>query len=265
MKAPLIRMTRAWSLIACLLLPIGCAAQQYVELTAELDFDGWDWWQFTDKINKYPGSDAAPSIFHKPDTFRCVIGTNCWLIERQSGDWRVRYWFTGTNVFEQSMATNTSSAIHSSESLDGNPGRPVGVADLLTFDCPSRICWLAFCSGAALRRDRTQIFPPSDFWKETRTAYSGWSPDVAVYDDGLGLPKRISLITTNGQPIMRYQCRQSTNVLGWSFPLEFYIVQYTASGTNEWDVQLTAKGKLTGIGVGAKPEMLNSVKSADRR
>jgi hypothetical protein len=222
-------------------------------------------WFFTDSINKYPGADAAPSIFHKPHTFRCVIGTNTWLIERQSEDWYVNYWFTGTNVNEQSVATNRPSWVHTSESMDGNPGRPVRVADLLTFDCPARICWLAFCSGAALRRDSSKIFPPSDLWKETKAAYTGWSTDVAVYDDGLGLPKRISLITTNVQPIMRYQVNQSTNVLGWSFPLEFYIVQYVAHGTNGWDVQLTAKGKLTGIRIGAKPEVPNSVKSADTR
>jgi hypothetical protein len=45
-------------------------------------------------------------------------------------------------------------------------------------------------------------------------------------------------------------------VLGWIFPLEFYLVQYKPTGTNvNWQVELTAKGRVTSIGVGTRPEI----------
>ena len=39
----------------CLLLPLHCAAEQFVELTAEVDFDDWDYRLFKDRINNDPG------------------------------------------------------------------------------------------------------------------------------------------------------------------------------------------------------------------
>src|SRR6266542_1746901 len=48
---------------------------------------------------------------------------------------------------------------------------------------------------------------------------------------------------------------QSTNVLGWNFPLEFYCVQYLPTGTNLWNLHLTAKGKLTSIKEGIEPQI----------
>src|SRR5262245_59569244 len=96
------------------------------------------------------------------------------------------YWFTGTNLIQQTINSTKRPYTHTSESPDGNPGRPGGLADLMAFDCPARICWLALCSGPALRRDGRRIFPPSDLWKETRCAYTGWSEDVVAFQDGLG-------------------------------------------------------------------------------
>ena len=110
-----------------------------------------------------------------------------------------------------------------------------------------KICWLAFCSGSFLKRNGRQIPLPSDLWKETTLAYSGWSDQTAVFEDGLGLPRSINIFATNNQTIFQYQTRQSTNVLGWNFPSEFYLVQYSPEGTNGWKLHLTAKGKVTAI------------------
>jgi hypothetical protein len=65
------------------------------------------------------------------------------------------------------------------------------------------------------------------------------------------------------QPVLQYSVTASTNVLGWEFPLEFYLAQYRPArlpdsrrfGTKGWELQLTAKGKVTAIGVGTKPEI----------
>jgi hypothetical protein len=144
---------------------------------------------------------------------------------------------------------------HIRESIDGNPGRPVRVADLMGFDLPATVSWLAFCSGSALKQEGRQIYPPSAFWKESSIVYSGWSDVTEVFKEGLGQPKSINLVSTNSQSIFQYQVRQSTNVLGWSFPLEFYGVQYLPTGTNSWKLHLTLKGRVTSIGPAKKPNI----------
>ena len=63
--------------------------------------------------------------------------------------------------------------------------------------------------------------------------------------------------TTNNQPVCQYRAALPTNVLDWNFPLEFYLVQYRPAGTSGWELHLTAKGKVTAIGVGTKPQIAN--------
>ncbi len=147
-----------------------------------------------------------------------------------------------------------SSDIRTYESSDGNPGRPIRVMDLLELN--GRIAWLAFCSGSVLRQSGRILFPPSDLWKETRVGFSyPFSDKVVVFDDSLGLPKCLTLSATNGLPVLEYQVSQSTNVFGWNIPIEFYLIQYVAHGTNDWSLQLTAKGKVTSIGLGSRPSI----------
>jgi hypothetical protein len=210
------------------------------------------------------------------------------MIESEFPSFKVTRWFTGTNIIEHTLITKETLAAdakkasqHSQfsmtpppaghrytrihESADGNPGRPGGVADLMGFDFPARVSWLAFCSGPFLKRDGRNIFPPSAMWKESNIVYSGWSDATEVFRDGLGLPKRINLVSTNGQSIFQYQVRQSTNVLGWNFPLEFYGVQYLPTGTNGWKLHMTLKGRVTGIHACAKPEIPAEVMSVIER
>ena len=53
----------------------------------------------------------------------------------------------------------------------------------------------------------------------------------------------INLVVTNNQSVFQYQVRQSTNVLGWNFPLEFYGVQQLPAGTNTWKLHMTIRGQ----------------------
>ena len=48
-------------------------------------------------------------------------------------------------------------------------------------------------------------------------------------------------------------------MLGWNLPLEFYGVQYHPRGTNEWELHMTLKGRVTAIGACAKPEITAEV------
>ena len=130
------------------------------------------------------------------------------------------------------------------------------------FNVSARISWLVFCSAPTLKQEGRRIFPPSDLWKESSIFYSGWSDSTRVFQDTLGLPRSIELVSTNGQPIFQYQVRRSTNILGWHIPLEYYGVQYEPTRTNGWKVHLTFKGKVTSIGPATAPEISTEVMKA---
>ena len=274
--------------MALLAVPLCSGAGQFVELTVEIEIHEWDYWFFCDRIGRYPGQEGTPSIFTTNQTRRCVVGEDTWMIESDFPTFAETRWFTGTNIVTHTrvkkeapepgagrtvapggLAVKPAPAGHRyttvSESLDGNPGRPGGVADLMGFDIPGTISWLAFCSGSALKREGHRIFPPSAFWKESAIAFSGWKEVAEVFPDGLGLPRSANLVFTNGQSIFEYQVHRSTNVLGWTFPLEFYGIQYLPTGTNNWKLHLTLRGKVTSIGAGREPEIPADVRKAIRK
>lgn len=278
LRSALLSVVRGVALGLPLLLATHCRADQYVELKAELEINDWDAWFLFDKVGRWPGSEHPPSIFRERPTERCVVGANTWMMETTSEYMKLTYWFTGTNIIEHTLITRQTpddflkraSAISKLamtsvpvghqytriyESVDGNPGRPVRVADLMGFDITAKVCWLAFCSAPCLKREGRQIYPPSAFWKESWLVDWGWTDHTEVFQDGLGLPKTMTLTTTNNQCIFQYQVHTSTNVLGWNLPLEFYGVQYLPTGTNAWKLALTLKGKVTSIGPAAEPRI----------
>src|SRR5689334_2808323 len=232
MKKPLITQAQRWALMFCLLLPLHCAAERFVELSAEVAFDAWDYRLFRDRINNDPGQShlMLPSVFTTNSVLRCVVGTNTWMMEFDSENAKTTYWFTGTNIIQNMVITRDMPGrprtgerfTETYPSSDGNPGRPVRMPDIRG---PGSICWMSFCSGAFLKHAGRQIFPPDSLWKESILADSGWSDKVVAFEDGLGLPKSLDLIATNSQPIFQYQVHKSTNVMGWNFPLEFYCIQ----------------------------------------
>src|SRR5437773_3518961 len=238
------------SLLRAIAIPLSEAAEEFVQLAAEIYVDGWDGWSFRDNLDiRIP--QERWSIFQSNYTFNCAVGANSWRIGQTNQSGSRTYWFTGTNFIDHIASNKRDSFTTSEESVDGNPGRPAGVADLMTFGAAGRICWLALCSGSALKHQGRRIYPPSDLWKESIVLQSGWSDKTTVSEDGLALPKSVTLQMTNGQTVVEYQVHQTTNVLGWTFPQEFYLVQYTPRGsTNNWRVELTAKGRVTSISVG---------------
>jgi hypothetical protein len=133
-----------------------------------------------------------------------------------------------------------------SPSTDGNPGRPVRVADRMTFDWSAKAYWLALCSGSCLKQAGRTLYPPNDIWKEN-LAVPGWKDEVETFPDALGLPKIVTLQATNGQIVYQYRAHATTNAFGWTFPLEFYGVQYGRGGAEGWCVELTYKGRITAI------------------
>lgn len=237
----------------CLLMPLLSNAEHYIDLTVELQCDQWNWMLFNDHLSN-PKSDR--SIFSTNAIFHCVIGTNKWLVECGNADVKNSYWFNGANIFEQAVrfygGVPAEPTAWASKSIDGNPGRPIRVADRMALNTYGRICWLAVCSGPCLKREGRKIYPPDDMWKESFLARSDWTDKTTVFADSLGVPKNLTLLTTNNQPILQYQVHQSTNVLSWNIPLEFYLVQYIQTGTNDWGLDWTAKGKVTDISIGTE-------------
>ncbi|HEX3797972.1 MAG TPA: hypothetical protein VH413_04660 [Verrucomicrobiae bacterium] len=241
-----------------------------MEVTAEIEATDWDYMLMSDPPREQFKGPRIGSIF-SPRTVRCVVGTNTWMIQTL----HTTRWFTGTEIIEETAVTNATDlnsqqiyvgrGIHRQTrvfpSTDGNPGRPVGVADIMTFDLPAKVGWLAFCSGLTLKQAGRTVYPTSDFWKEY---IFHWTDQTSVFHDELGLPESINLITTNNLPLFNYRVHTSTNIMGWNFPLEFYSVQYISHGTNAPQVDVTVKGRVKTIGPGTEPiippEVLKAIK-----
>ena len=247
------------------------AAAQFVEVKTEIEVMDWSYLFWTDRENL---PRRLGSLFTKWEgpPIRCVVGTNSWTMDGPfSSNAKVTFSFTGTNLNRRTAITQelpeavvkrmskigmpavTSPSVgsvttRSDPSADGNPAKPVRVIDLM--DTGPKICWLAFCSAPALKSNESWVALPSDLWKQY-LASAKFTNDILRFDDDLGLPRSITVCTTAGELVMQYQVHQSTNVLGWNVPTEFYLVQYKplrSRGTNAWEVLITAKGRVTSIG-----------------
>ena len=246
-------------ILLAMLSPVLCKAQ-FIEVTAELELT---------QRGLGPKSTLR--------TVRCVVGTNSWQIDGDNiTNGKTTYWFIDSQVIEYSVTKEAEvdprlkfgggapSPIGSemkriTQSVDGNPGRPVGARDLLSH--PGRVAWLAFCSGPCLKREGREVFPPSDQWKFHVS--SPFIERTVVFEDSLGLPRKMTIYTTNSQPVVQYSVTASTNVLGWQIPLEFYLAQYQPAelpdsrtfNTNAWQLHMVTKGKVTSVAVGSEPHV----------
>ena len=256
-------------------------ASQYLEITAEVELNDWSYWFFEDRVRyeKEIDLESRATLFRPPITVRLIVGTNIWLMEgpfiRNGVVTRI---FTGSNIVESTHITsqppgppeNVAKGLRLAatappvgarygrtiETSDGNPGRPVRVEDLFP-DASGKVCWLAFCSGQALKGDGRRVPLPGALWKQY---FSGddFTESTRTFPDVLGLPRAIEVFTSDNQHLFNYQVRTSTNVLGWNIPLEFYLIQYLPSGRPpgvSWQTHLTAKGRVTAIGPSQEPKM----------
>jgi len=257
-----INRARKWSFVLGLCLSLGRAEGQFVDLTAEIQMVHW----------VYQGTDKPSTIQTKNWTIHCVVGTNSWLIEGEFYPARHAWWFTGSNViahsvlmaypserkelFEQSFPEMRIGKGHTEiiQSKSGvGPFAPALLAGTDFDAATENIAWLAFCSGSYLTNVGARIpLPSADFWSYG-IAYTNTR---SVFEDGLGLPKTVDFYTENGQPVFRYRVVQSTNILGRSFPLHFQLAQYRNEyGRGPWELNLTASGTVTSIGVGSPPQI----------
>jgi hypothetical protein len=265
------------AVVFCLLLPVIGASGQFVDLTAQVEAFDWSYFFLVDHNDRLTRSpEQSGSSFKVPMQVHCVIGTNSWFMERSYGgcysNQESQAWFTGTKLVSAEkiirIFTNDQGIVSQPgftdvkiwPSFDGNPGRPIKQQDFFMVD--QYVPWIAFCSGPALKTKGHYLCPPSDVWKEEVNAPKGFKDETTLFPDGLGLPASLTLIATTTQPIFQYRAHLTTNMLGWSFPLEFYMVQYEPDDTNGWVASFTARGRITAIGPGIRPQIPESVLNA---
>jgi hypothetical protein len=251
-SARIVLITRRWSLAAAsaklvafsllVAVPLRGNAAQFVQITAELRSTNWIGF----------GVGPVSEQQEASHTVRCVVGTNTWFVEEDFADnEKVAYLFTGTNIIEHFVVNDKSVPQEKTTQVHNSPhGKPIG-ADV------ANVGWLAFCSGTYLKQSGRLIPLPVEapYWLE-----SACSDRTMVFDDGLGLPKSVDLYATNGQCICHYEVLQSTNFLGWTFPLRFKLTQYggpgeCSGGPSWWGADLVLVGQATSIQAGREPRI----------
>jgi hypothetical protein len=205
-------------------------AAQFIEVRAEIESTSW----MSERIQN-----------RRTHTTRCIVGTNLWFFEGNFlGNATRRYWFTGTNMVEETVIT--------SRLPDRNVGGPVVIISEIgersvrvhtafayePLGGFAYVSWMAFCSGTFLKSAGREILLPFG----VRPRLPRVSDKTSVFEDGLGLPKRFELYGTNQQKLCEYTVQQSTNFLGWNLPLSFELVQYREDNSQP---RVQAVGKVT--------------------
>lgn len=239
--------------LAAIILLTGWRAQaagaDFVDITAEF--------RCTNRVRI--GTNQYPHEWRH--SVHCVVGTNLWFIE---GDFASNadstLLFTGTNVIEHVVLNKGFSAGKSWTNTwpsDGAVSHGAWTANL---------AWLAFCSGPYLKQ-KVRVIP--------LPAPSGYFPDNVSYDrrqvfnDELGLPSGVEFFLPRDSPdgsrtlywpSGTYKVVESTNFLGWTFPLWFEVKQSAGpgggNGTGIYDgVELVIVGHVTSIQQGRKPSV----------
>ena len=207
--------------------PIGPA--QFVEVFANVDQTSW-----------LPDSSGRLVERRTSYTIRSIIGTNRWWFEASpsANNGRSSWWYTGTNtvhLFEVTKPVDPPltqfGGPRSSQQRIGDRWATIHPAseqpNLVGIE---NLAWLAFCSGPGLKTGAWHASPPS--------LISATNPHLPnkteLFDDALGLPKRVELYSWDKALLCLYEVRQSTNISGWSVPLQFQLTDY---GVYAYEIQ----------------------------
>ena len=261
MKHLVIGWTPKWIALLCLLASAERTLAQFVEISADIE------------ILTYRSdiTNAEATAKTRMISVVCTTSTNLWRIENDYSLNGVNKWFfDGTNVYQSiqitkplpedrqtalsgtpGFATVPFDAARSNLTIDiwpSNDGHPLG-------DVAVNIPWLAFCSGAYLKREGRLIPLPCDLGRHSPDRYA-YSDQTQVFHDGFGLPSSIDLFlskslyvssvegfyagwgdrylpwmkrgATNlqeGTLTFHYSVTATTNFLSWTLPLRFEFYQ----------------------------------------
>ena len=245
------------------------ASAQFVEVSAHITVTDW----------RTPAT--GPTIeTHWGFSARCLLGTNCWLIEdNASRNSRHCWWFTGSNVVMHGVITKEPLAQDFRDARDwllvNLLGRTPPPARLILGKLPHRgtmlnrvvpssdgrppltmqpLAWLAFCSGAFLTSAGREIPPPLYHFRD-----GGISDKTSTYAEVCGLPQRVEFYTSDDHLVCCYEVQQSTNLWGRTFPLEFTVTHYAE---DTWKPRARAVGKVTAIRQADRFEVPAEVRTA---
>jgi hypothetical protein len=262
--------------------------ERYVKISAEIEL-----------ISYMPSStNASRSDTRRKYLVDCVVGTNEWWIDSHFNNTaNETYFFDGTNVYEAIQLIRPISP-----ELLSKPGMPATVpfeqakSNVMVTIVPSpgghplgnlgvNIPWLAFCSGHYLKlKGRVVPVPTVVAVKETADAF-GYTDNTLTFDDDLGLPKQIELLTSKArlkssldderlvrvEPVQRvrmtggpkrpdgllrfrYQTDESTNFNGWNFPITFSYTDFRPDSQGSWKAYVGGIGRLIGLTESSKPD-----------
>jgi hypothetical protein len=146
-------------------------------------------------------------------------------------------------------------------------------------DIGVNIPWLAFCSGAYLKRPGRPVPLPTSVIRLATDSF-GYSDAVETFGDELGLPRKLELFTSgnraqavpgdipfdHGQQLaraiatvpsgilrFRYVVEESTNFLGWNIPTKFHWIEYKPDSVGDTDEIGSGDGRLISIRESPKP------------
>jgi hypothetical protein len=246
------------SLIVAAFVHATHADPNFVDVSAELEITSWG-------NSAYDNPPMFRSTLWK---VRCVVGTNSWLISAADAGGAAYTWhYTGSNLVR--VIPSGSSAKPSRRMMEFS-GDLDSASDGAFVSPAVRMAWLAYCSGPFLNGREKQIplasvhkwLLPSDYI--SREGRGILPNEVVRFEDDLGLPISIDVVTRDRQPVLQYRTLQgpvaspaSTNVGGWLFPMEFRAVQYgrIRKATNNWHTDLMAHGRITSVKVGTAPQV----------
>jgi len=223
------------------------AGGDFVDIMAEL--------RCTNRV-QYGGREYPKAWKH---SVHCIVGTNVWFIE---GDFAsnadIALLFTGTNTVEHVVMKEGygGKAWTNTRPSDGVISRGAGVQNL---------AWLAFCSGPYLKRSAALALPAQLGWFEDNVDHDRRQ----MFSDELGLPRSVDFFSprpgsagdkTVYFPSGHYRVLESTNFLGWTFPLSFEVRQSAGPGGGDgeakWDgAELVIVGNVISIQQGTRPSI----------
>jgi hypothetical protein len=214
---------------------------QLVDITAEF--------RCTNRV-RHVGLPAETNEWNH--TVHCVVGLNVWHIEGNfARNSQIEYLFTGTNITRHVVLNDPHFGKREWTWTRDSVGAGVGEAS------QGNLAWLAFCSGPLLRqKDRVIPWPDPDGYPISVAS----SDTTTVFKDELGLPSHVTLSSVNRLVACQYMVLESTNFLGWTFPLRFELTQTGGPGGGDgigmWDgEELFVWGQVKSIGVGRMPSI----------
>jgi hypothetical protein len=119
-------------------------------------------------------------------------------------------------------------------------------------DSNLNVPWLAFCSGSYLKVKPGHLPLPTH---DVQDYYIRHTDETTLFEDNLGLPRAVDFMTATNQPMCRYRVLESTNVLGWNFPLRFVIAEYRPDRDGHWELLESTSGRIIDIGPGEAPQL----------